>query len=267
MKPTFILGMGAQKAGSSWLHKTISNHDSVNMGFMKEYHIWDYVYSDLCKVFKAPTTQPDNPVDALRRMMQNSPQIYAEYFQGLISSKVHVTGDITPSYSMVSQSGLEDIFHTLTYAGFDVKVIFLMRDPIERLWSAVRMEQRNRLQRGEKIDENFTNLRILEYMKNDAHLARSDYVSTVQNIQAVFPKNAIYFEMYENLFSQKSIQRLSDFLGFTLKNVDLMEHVNASPNSTRSRETTEKLQQLLAPQYEFCKNQFPLSQKLWKHMP
>ena len=53
MKPVFVLGLGAQKAGTSWLHRTLSKNDNVNLGFEKEYHVWDYVFSDLCANFKA----------------------------------------------------------------------------------------------------------------------------------------------------------------------------------------------------------------------
>lgn len=263
MKPTFILGMGAQKAGTTWLHQTISKGNNINMGIIKEYHIWDYVFSDLGKFAKAPVLKPDNARFAMRRMMQQSPQVYLDYFKGLISSKINITGDITPSYSIISQSGLEKIAQYLEDAGFDVKVIFLMRDPVERLWSAVRMEKRDRLRRGQKLDSSFADQRAIEYTKIKGHVARSDYISTVLNIEAIFAKNAIHYELYENLFNKKSIQSLTSFLGLSLQETDFSQKVNHSPNQPRSQETTKKLQEFLTPQYEFCKDKFPLTSKLW----
>ena len=91
MKPKFILGLGAQKAGTSWLHTTLSKNDNVHMGFTKEYHIWDFVFSDLMGVFEAPMKKPDALGAAIRRMMQYNPEVYVDYFRGLISSKVRVT--------------------------------------------------------------------------------------------------------------------------------------------------------------------------------
>ena len=37
----FILGVGCQKGGTTWLHKQLDKHPNVNMGFTKEYHVFD----------------------------------------------------------------------------------------------------------------------------------------------------------------------------------------------------------------------------------
>ena len=266
MKPTFILGMGAPKAGTSWLHNTLSKNDNVNLGFTKEYHIWDYVFSDLCAEFKAPVKKPDKPGAAMRRMMQAFPAVYTKYFQGLINSNVNVTGDITPSYSMINQQGLQQISGILGDAGFDVKVVFLMRDPIDRIWSAVRMERRNILRTGHKLDDAFCEERVREYLGIKSHVARSDYKTSVQNITKVFAKDKIYFELYESLFQRKSIDNLEDFLGFPLNNVDFSERVNQSPEEQLSQKTIDLLFDFFAPQYEFCKDNFAEVNGLWRDL-
>ena len=38
---TFVLGLGAQKAGSSWLHAQLNHRRDAEFGFLKEYHIHD----------------------------------------------------------------------------------------------------------------------------------------------------------------------------------------------------------------------------------
>ncbi len=37
----FLLGVGAQKAGTSWLHQQLHSRPDANFGFCKEYHIHD----------------------------------------------------------------------------------------------------------------------------------------------------------------------------------------------------------------------------------
>ena len=264
MKPLFILGMGAQKAGTSWLHNTLAKQTNVNLGFMKEYHVWDYVFSDLCKGVKAPLKKPDNAVAAMRRLMQESPQIYAKYFQSLISSGVNTTGDITPSYSIINESGLKKISSTIKDAGFDLKVVFLMRDPVERIWSAVRMEKRDRLQKGENLDSNFLDSRIKQYISFEQHIARSDYKTTVQNITKVFSEDEIHFALYERLFDEKGFNALQDFLGFKLKNVKFFERVNASESEPISEAVTKMLIEFLSPQYQFCNDRFEDTKEVWR---
>jgi len=240
--------------------------DNVNLGFMKEYHIWDYIFSDLCKGFKAPLKKPDNADAAMRRMMQESSEIYTKYFQSLINSDVNVTGDITPSYSVINQLGLEQISDIIKGAGFNIKVIYLMRDPIDRIWSAVRMQKRDKLHYGQVVNDTFCELRAKEYLSFKGHVARSDYKSTVQNITEVFNQDEIYIGTYENLLKEKNTNRLEDFLGFTLNHVNFSDRVNRSNEEQMSQELVEHLFNFLAPQYEFCRDNFKETNKLWRNI-
>ena len=43
-KPIFVLGVGAQKAGTTWLHEYLASLPEVDLGFMKEYHVFDQNY-------------------------------------------------------------------------------------------------------------------------------------------------------------------------------------------------------------------------------
>ncbi|MEL7299778.1 MAG: sulfotransferase domain-containing protein [Pseudomonadota bacterium] len=267
MKPIFILGLGAQKAGTSWLHSLLSKQSNVNLGFKKEYHIWDYVFSDLGSRFEAPLKSPDTAADAIRRMMQADPAVYTAYFRGLITPEINVSGDITPSYSVIGRDGLEKIHGYLDGAGFDVRVFFLMRDPIERIWSAARMQERNRKRKGNQPTDSYAEKKVLDYLKLPGQVARSDYRSTVENIESVFPKDKVHFAIFEDLFNEASIERISAFLGFKIEGAEFDKRVNASPSASRSAETTRALQDFLAPQYSFCREKFPITWELWKGSP
>ena len=43
MKKTFILGVGAQKAGTTWLHRQFKKNATFNLGHRKEYHVFDAI--------------------------------------------------------------------------------------------------------------------------------------------------------------------------------------------------------------------------------
>ena len=59
---------------------------------------------------------------------------YFNYFKHLLSKPaIKLTGDITPSYSMLDSNAFADIKNGLESVGLRVKVVFLMRDPVERL--------------------------------------------------------------------------------------------------------------------------------------
>jgi len=40
---TFLLGLGHQKCGTTWLHEYLDGYPFFEKGFAKEYHVWDYL--------------------------------------------------------------------------------------------------------------------------------------------------------------------------------------------------------------------------------
>ena len=40
-RPVFLLGTGCQKGGTAWLHDYLGSSAETDLGFMKEYHVWD----------------------------------------------------------------------------------------------------------------------------------------------------------------------------------------------------------------------------------
>ena len=108
---TFILGLGAQKSGTSWLYAYIRRFDQVNMGFAKEYHVWDAINIPECGDFKISSGRRSqlNSTDYFRFCMQNINGFYEQYFRSILNSGFNITGDITPSYSGLNHSDLKSI--------------------------------------------------------------------------------------------------------------------------------------------------------------
>ncbi len=42
----FILGVGCQKGGTTWLYHQFAKHSSIDMGDVKEYHVFDALHPD-----------------------------------------------------------------------------------------------------------------------------------------------------------------------------------------------------------------------------
>lgn len=153
-KPIFILGVGAQKGGTSWLYNYIKKNPHANMGYRKEYHIWDAKFKpDYFRSFIANPKEDEGEGHKLRRKMQTIDGAYEEYFKSLIEKDIYITGDITPSYSGLDAEHYSIIKERIEAAGFSIRVIFLMRDPVARCWSAARMRFRKRKKKGANITE------------------------------------------------------------------------------------------------------------------
>ena len=146
-RPIFVLGAGAQKCGTSWLYRTLQKQPWSDFGVMKEYHVWDSKFCDLITQYSPPPTKDENPNISLRRAMQSDNNYYAQYFRDLIRGDVTLTGDITPSYSLLSGDQFKEVKSCVERVGLEPKIIFLMRDPVERIWSALQMGPGNQKKR------------------------------------------------------------------------------------------------------------------------
>ena len=60
MKKIFILGVGAQKAGTTWLHRQLIKSANFNFGHRKEYHVFDAMEKTLGREQAMEQTCPEN---------------------------------------------------------------------------------------------------------------------------------------------------------------------------------------------------------------
>jgi len=293
MKKLFILGVGAQKAGTTWLHRQLNANQNIDLGFRKEYHVLDAIdNSSLNKKSKNPNNRfRDKRIKQildlnsarklgknLGRQRKNFKHIalelafldnlnhYFDYFDYLYlkNPKVEAVGDITPNYAIVKPSILRIAKKGLEQRGFTVKVIFLMRDPIERVWSLARMKKRNMQEpKREKFDEiAYISKKTLD---NFAH-AKSSYQQTIKNLERVFDRENIYYGFYERLFNAQSHDDIQKFLNISIDEFETKEVINASPKTTSiPPETNKKLVERFKPTYIYMHKRFGNSMKdLWE---
>lgn len=264
MTPTFILGVGAQKSGTTWLHSTLNEQTFVNLGFRKEYHVWDAKFSPVCSGFVREVEKNESADNALVRLMQTDSDVYVRYFQGLIRDDVTVTGDMTPSYSVLNATDFSYVRDLIIGAGFDLKVLYLMRDPVDRLWSALRMRQRKLAKkRGVTISDDELFDMFLPALEIPRYVERSDYAATTANLAEAFEPDEVHIDLYENIFDRRSIDELERFLGFTIEGADFGNRVHASKQLALPQEVRDEGKQRLREQYDACNERFPLTRELW----
>jgi len=266
-KPIFILGCGAQKSGTSWLFEQLIESSIVNMGLTKEYHVWDAVFSDLGKEFIVHLKKNESEKSRLKRLMQTIPGVYETYFANLITSNIRYTGDITPAYAMLCSDDFLKIKLRLETAGFLVKVIFLMRDPCERNWSALRMLQRDQLQDGVEISDETLNSWFVNTYTSPEMIARTKYNKTVTELYKSFDADQIYIGFFESLFTNSSVKKLSNFLNLDLSYVNLHVKINASKKICLDPLLRTSCREFYKDVYEFCAHKYPETKILWKEVP
>jgi hypothetical protein len=146
-----FLGIGAQRSGTTWLHRNLSRHRDLWLvpAPLKEIHYFNEVHCaghDDRHVFRSAridkfianrqergTLKPET-LETLTwlRANERNDDWYRRLFT--LSPVDKLCGEITPAYSLLPPAGIE---HMLALNP-DLRLFFMMRHPIERAWSQVR---------------------------------------------------------------------------------------------------------------------------------
>ncbi len=162
-----------------------------------------------------------------------------------------VLGDITPEYSTLPVEGVEYVRNLL---GADLKLIYMIRNPLERALSQLRM---NLTRRGhEHENDGFW----LEAAKDPVILQRGDYCSYIPRWEQVFPKENILYLPYKQVKDDPT-----GLLATVEKHLGLVQHAGYNGIGNRVHRTKEArvpkssiayLEDALAPQVHFLKERF-----------
>lgn len=259
---SFILGLGAQKAGTSWLFDYLAASGVVATHRIKEYHIWDALcIPGLEALVVKPQDSDTNFENRVRFFMQQSPDNYVTYFGYMMKEQAkRVTCDITPLYSGLGRDVLRLIKQGFARRGIATKAVFLMRDPVERCWSAARMESRDDLGHT-RIDEEDVLRRALSRLA----ALRTRYDRTVAEIEAVFAPSEVHYGIYEEMFADTELARLSAFCGVPFAPGHVARKVNVSEVSVPiSDAACARIATHYREVYDFAARRFPQTKGLWR---
>ncbi|MGB3167693.1 MAG: hypothetical protein WBA68_13050 [Alteraurantiacibacter sp.] len=271
----FALGLGAQKAGTSWLHEMLAASSQADMGFTKEYHIWDGLTDPefavwkptLTNHFARPTANPAWWFDRLRKLgglrqraaLAASPDSYFDYFAGLLAQDgTTLTGDLTPAYGVLSEEVLRRIVDGFAARGVATKAVFVMRDPVERTWSALRMnkrafDERNLMRHERASDEE----EIRRFVDLPSYRARGDYAAVLTRMDAVFARENRLAALYENLFTAETVGAICAMLGIARVAIDAERRVNVTHKTgDLSDDTQRHIAGIFRPSYIACAERF-----------
>ena len=275
---TFILGVGCQKGGTTWLHSYLAAHPETNLGLLKEYHLFDVLeFGDQVpfrarfeKQFrtaseKLETINPDR-FRALARLQKDreeagmrlefyeDPEKYITYFSDLANdAEVLMVGDITPNYALLPEDRLIEIRTKLEAAGFSVRPVFLIRDPVDRFYSAVRMRLR-KTQGGSKSQSKLRKF-YMSALESPFDLQRSQYEKTFERLDRCFGPENVFVGIFEEFFQNAEIERLTDFLGISFypPNFERGARITSTKASAIDQELLEVCRARLEPTYQYCK--------------
>lgn len=239
-KKVFILGVGAQRTGSTWLYSQLFKTPKIAKGLCKEYHFLDTLFASnklkkdsqhthvVAEKKKSFHQDFEHRASMINQFVDN-PDEYFIHFNNLFNSKqaAEAVGEITPSYSMLDAEAFNFIRSGLENHGFTVKVIFIMRDPVERVWSM--LHQKSKVIASEKTGTPiYERQHSLENFIGEGASIRTQYHRTITELEKAFKPENIFYEFYERMMTPASYKKLENFLEIKLLEPDYKFIKNSS---------------------------------------
>jgi hypothetical protein len=242
MLPDFLI-CGAQRAGTTSLWRALEPHPAVMPpAFQKGIHYFDESYHL-----------------GLRRYRSFFPIRRVAELRTRRAGVAPITGEASPYY-MFHPLAAERIARDLP----DVRAIVMLRDPIERAYSAHRHELERGFEdlpfeqaldaeperlRGEaermRDDESYHS----DHLRHHAYLARGRYVEQVQRLHDLLGRERVLAVFSEDFFAtpEPVYDRVLDFLGLPSWHPASFERHNARPRSPMSDDVRARLDEYFIP--------------------
>jgi hypothetical protein len=210
MGPDFV-GVGAPRSGTSWLYEVLRCHPALWLPPIKELHYFDepqrnkryYTYLRMRLISALWIWRPLSRFDFQYFLGERSDAWYGNLFEPARCRGL-LTGEITPAYSVLDEAALRRL-RTLSP---NVKLIYIMRDPVMRSWSAVMKLRRTQGRPGPpKVEE------AINYAHTEGVLKRSSYLDSIERFERVFPPEQIFYGFFERL-CEDPLAFIADVLKF-----------------------------------------------------
>jgi Sulfotransferase family len=247
-----FLGIGGARCGSTWLYCNLQAHPELWLPPVKELHYFtrsldyqtpSYLASDRLWE-RAISRKPYNRgwrrralkdlAGALSGNLHTIPWILKYYFGRpsdawyaslFRAGRNRLCGEITPGYALLKVQDIARVRKLMP----DAKVLLMLRNPVDRLWSHYRMDfmsedEFKRLLRGQELDP------------------RGDFLSILANWESVFPPEQMFIGFYDEIQANPVglLTAVHQFLGVDASAeripASLFERVYAGPTKSMPAE-------------------------------
>lgn len=187
-----FLGIGAQKAGTTWLYEMLKMHPEITFPAGKEIHFWNRLSSDSSfESYFAHFTSPDS-----------------------------IQGEITPAYAFLPLEIIKKLHHHCP----DIRLIYIIRNPIERAWSSAKMA----LRRAEMEFHEASDQWFIDHFNSKGSLARGDYETCIRNWRTVFTEEQLLILQFDEIKDSpnKILQKCCHHIRVNTFETDLLSSIN-----------------------------------------
>jgi len=261
-----LLSVGAMKAGTTWLFDVISRNPEVQFSFEKEIHYFyaaavrPGVLSDLARMRRAKGYLAFDPERSAAPVLRRRVAWTANWLAGPVDDRWFnsLFPQQTPTRWIADFSNLNALLPAQTWRDLHdrtrkLRVIYTLREPMDRLWSHVRfhlkMQGKSHLLEEWSVDELFAHLQGGDYLEH------TDYVAAIKRMREGLPAECLHVDFYDRIVGDPRgfVAGIESFLEIAPQAVpdDIVSRVvNPSPPRPMPEGLAERLEPFVASQRE-----------------
>lgn len=281
---TTLICVGATKAGTSWLYDHLARHPECYLRSVKELHYFDPPESGLPRMqMRANQSEiarltarlsdvgPDQAVRMRRRIADMTAwnavldrgmddlDAYRGYLTDGRTSQ-RLVADVTPSYALLPVPTLR----RMAEVAAEVRILYLMRDPVARLWSHVRMLAEREAKPGQDLCALAAARMDRALSGDDLYFGgRGDYRSSLDRLRAALQPAHLLAMFTEDLMTAPGLARLWAWLGIGPGPVDFENRVHEGVRLPLSATHRDRARKVLRAQYDYAASTFPTLPSAW----
>jgi len=259
MLPDFLV-IGAQKSGTTWLYRNLNNHPEIWLPPEKEIHFFDFppiipfYFTLFSKVRSIRHWGKNRMVRDFNKVVAGDQTLswYFRYYFFFRTKRWYrslftplenqIAGEITPRYAILNKKSVKKVHEVLPRA----KIIYLLRNPIDRMWSDLAMYHRPQF--GRAHSGSMDKKRIIKFLNNPKHLASSKYLSNLGRWELYYPESQVLVVFQDQIREDPGslLQKVSQFLGVNHFDYHHSELINKKINSHSYPDIPDEYAKLLA---------------------
>lgn len=260
-----FLGVGAMKAGTTWIYDALHRHPGIHFCREKEIHYFyarhinANILSDRARMRRARTYLAFDPEVSARPVLQKRVRWTANWLDGpvddtwfnnlfLHKGDAQWMAEFSNLHALLPEAAWADL-HARTEK---LRVIYTLREPMDRLWSHVRfhLKMQNATEKLTEwsLDELENHIRT-----GGDYLDHSDYAGAVARMQAALPAECLRVDFFDRIPADPLgfIADIERFLGLPAHELpeDIISRVvNPSPPRAMPEGLAERFQDDVARQ-------------------
>ena len=161
--PKLLACIGAQKSGTTWLHSVMADTGHFHSGFFKEIHYFDSIYNNswfmnrrraqqlkwvvenaniasITRWLNNQEPEDENQLKLFRNLKWCTRHADDDWYVDMMtpSDKATWSLDFSPGYATIGVEGYKHLDRLVD----ELKILFILRNPIDRSWSSLIHEAR-----------------------------------------------------------------------------------------------------------------------------